>query len=103
MLAAARAAVDQGRPILIFPEGTRVAPGEQPPLQPGFRRPLQDAGSAGRTQLPSMRAGFGPAALSSRKPVLVTMQVGRAIPPGLPRREIEARVHAALNALETGR
>jgi 1-acyl-sn-glycerol-3-phosphate acyltransferase len=29
----------------------------------------------------------------------VTMRLGNPIPPGLPRREIEARVHAAINAL----
>jgi 1-acyl-sn-glycerol-3-phosphate acyltransferase len=28
------------------------------------------------------------------------MQVGDTIPAGLPRKEIEARVHAAINALE---
>jgi hypothetical protein len=29
------------------------------------------------------------------------MKVGEAIPPGLPREEIEGRVHAAINALQT--
>ena len=33
---AAEAAIAEGRPIMIFPEGTRVPPGETPPLQPGF-------------------------------------------------------------------
>ena len=32
----------------------------------------------------------------------VTIKVGETIPPGLPREEIEARVHAAINALELG-
>src|SRR3546814_4872897 len=36
MLRAAQVAIAEGRPIMIFPEGTRVAPGERPPLQPGF-------------------------------------------------------------------
>ncbi|MEY3877930.1 MAG: hypothetical protein RLZZ191_1613, partial [Pseudomonadota bacterium] len=30
---------------------------------------------------------------------VVTVKVGEPIPPGLPRNEIEARVHAAINAL----
>lgn len=36
MLREARAALAERRSILIFPEGTRVAPGEQPPLRAGF-------------------------------------------------------------------
>ena len=36
MMRAAGEAIAEGRPIVIFPEGTRVAPGERPPLQPGF-------------------------------------------------------------------
>ncbi len=36
MVGQAREAIGEGRPIAIFPEGTRVAPGEAPPLQPGF-------------------------------------------------------------------
>lgn len=101
MLTAARAAVEQGRPILIFPEGTRVPPGAQPPLQPGF------AGLYKMLGLPVV-----PVALDSgrlwpkhgfvKHSGVVTMRVGEAIPPGLPRAEIEARVHAAINALETG-
>jgi 1-acyl-sn-glycerol-3-phosphate acyltransferase len=35
MLAKARAPAAAGRPIVIFPEGTRVAPGERRPYQPG--------------------------------------------------------------------
>jgi 1-acyl-sn-glycerol-3-phosphate acyltransferase len=99
MLKAAREAVDEGRPIVIFPEGTRVAPGESPPLQPGF------AGLYRALNLPVV-----PLALDSgriwpkgrfvKQPGIVTMRFGEAIPPGLPRHEIEARVHAAINALE---
>jgi 1-acyl-sn-glycerol-3-phosphate acyltransferase len=36
MMRAAEVAIAEDRPIVIFPEGTRVAPGEQPPLQSGF-------------------------------------------------------------------
>ena len=35
MIAAAQRAADQGRPIFIFPEGTRTAPGAEVPYQPG--------------------------------------------------------------------
>lgn len=99
MLRAAQASVAQGRPIMIFPEGTRVMPGDQPSLQPGF------AGLYRALGLPVV-----PIALNSgriwprgefvKRPGTVTMRVGETIPPGLPRAEIEARVHAAINALE---
>ena len=36
MLREAKAALADGRSVVIFPEGTRVAPGEAPPVKPGF-------------------------------------------------------------------
>ena len=36
MVAAGKEAVASGRPVIIFPEGTRVRPGEAPPLRAGF-------------------------------------------------------------------
>src|SRR5215210_6402953 len=36
LLTDAKAAAATGRPIIIYPEGTRVAPGETPPLRAGF-------------------------------------------------------------------
>lgn len=99
MVRDAKAAAAKGRPVAIFPEGTRVPPGEQPPLQPGF------AGLYGALKLPVV-----PLALDSgrvwpkgsfvRSPGLVTFRFGETIPAGLPRRDAEARVHAAINALE---
>ena len=100
MMRAAIDARDGGRSILIFPEGTRVPPGEQPPIQAGF------AGLYKQLKVPVV-----PIALNSglvwprrsflKRPGIVTMRFGEPIPPGLPRAEIEARVHAAINALET--
>lgn len=99
LLRAADEAKAEGRPIVIFPEGTRVAPGEAPPLEPGF------AGLYRALGLPVV-----PVALDSgrvwprrsfvKRPGVVTMRFGDPIPPGLPRKEAEARVHAAINALE---
>lgn len=101
MLKAARHALTQGRAILIFPEGTRVAVGDRPPLQPGF------AGLYRALGLPVV-----PIALDSgrvwprhgfvKRPGIVTMRFGTPIPPGLPRHEIEDQVHRAINALENG-
>ncbi|TMJ15644.1 MAG: 1-acyl-sn-glycerol-3-phosphate acyltransferase [Alphaproteobacteria bacterium] len=99
MLKAAEAIVADRRPIVIFPEGTRVAPGERPELQPGFGGLYRALG------LPVV-----PVALDSgqvwprrrfiKRPGIITMRFGEPIPPGLPRKEVEARVHAAINALD---
>src|SRR5215470_8398967 len=42
MVRAARAVATAGRPIVIFPEGTRVPPGEQRPYQPGVAALYKD-------------------------------------------------------------
>ena len=98
MLKAAKAAVADGRPIVIFPEGTRVRPGETPPLRAGI------AGLYKALALPIV-----PVALDSgrvwpksgflKRAGTVTMQVGEAIPVGLDRDEVERRVHEGINAL----
>ncbi|MFZ9395003.1 MAG: lysophospholipid acyltransferase family protein [Erythrobacter sp.] len=96
MLASARQRLAEGRPLVIFPEGTRVPHGSQPPLQAGF---------AGLYKLLGMQVV--PVAVNSgplyqrlwKRPGRITYRIGEPIPPGLPREEIEARVHAAINAL----
>lgn len=99
MLAAAQAVLAQGRPIVIFPEGTRVLPGERPPLQPGFAG-LYKALGVPVVPLALDSGKLWPRRSWVKRPGIVTMRFGEPIPPGLPRREAEARVHAALNALE---
>lgn len=98
MMKAAMAAVAAGRPVVIFPEGTRVAVGRTPPLAAGF------AGLYKMLKLPVV-----PIALDSgtvwpkafiKYPGTVTLRVGAPIAPGLPREAIEAQVHAAINALQ---
>jgi 1-acyl-sn-glycerol-3-phosphate acyltransferase len=99
LVRAAAEAKAQGRPIVIFPEGTRVAPGERPPLEPGF------AGLYRALGLPVVPVALDSGRVWPRRsfvkhPGVVTMRFGAPIPPGLPRKEAEARVHAAINALE---
>lgn len=98
MMRQAQAAVAQGRPVVIFPEGTRVQPGETPQLAAGF------AGLYKMLKLPVV-----PVALDSgsvwpksfiKYPGTVHMKVAPPIPPGLPRADVEHRVHAAINALQ---
>lgn len=98
MMRAAETARDDGRPILIFPEGTRVAPGERPPLKPGF------AGLYRMLAMPTVPVATDIGRLWPRRgwkrPGVVTLRFGAVVPPGLPRREAEARIHAAINALD---
>jgi 1-acyl-sn-glycerol-3-phosphate acyltransferase len=98
MLAAAKLRRDQGRDILIFPEGTRVAVGSHLPFQPGV------AALYSQLDLPVV-----PVALNSglywgrrsfhKKPGTISVEFLPAIPPGLPRRafmaELEERLEAA--------
>ncbi len=99
MLKTARKAMDDGRPILIFPEGTRVPVGEQPPLRAGF------AGLYRLVNVPVVPVALNSGLLWPRKGPkrsgAITLRFGEPIPPGLPRGDVEARVHAAINVLET--
>lgn len=91
-------AVAEGRPICLFPEGTRVPHGQSPRLRAGF------AGLYKLLSLPVIPVAVDSGLLSPRqrflkRPGIITYRVGETIPPGLPRAEAEARVHAAINAL----
>lgn len=98
MVAAGREALATGRPVIIFPEGTRVKSGAAPPLRSGF------AGLYRALGLPVVPVAVDSGRLWGRgivhRPGTVTFKVGETIPAGLKRDEIEARVHAAINALE---
>ncbi len=99
LVAGGRAAAADGRQVVIFPEGTRVPVGEQPDLKPGFAALYR---ATGYPVVPvAVDAGLvWPKGLVKR-PGVVTWRVGETIPPGLKRPDIEARVHAAINALES--
>jgi len=98
LLRQAEDAIGEGRPIVIFPEGTRVPPGERPELQPGF------AGLYRALNLPvvplALDSGLVWPRRGAKRRGTITMRFGEPIPAGLPRKEIEARVHEAINALE---
>jgi 1-acyl-sn-glycerol-3-phosphate acyltransferase len=93
-----RSAIASGRPVIIYPEGTRVRIGEMPPLKSGFAALYRALG------LPVVPVAVDSGRLWSRGLVhrsgTVTFKFGRPIPAGLSRRDVEAQVHAAINALE---
>lgn len=98
MLTRSRRLLADGRPIIIFPEGTRVVHGEMPPLQSGF------AGLYKMLNVPVVPVAVDSGKLMPRNHWLrqsgvITYKVGEEIPAGLPRAEVEARVHKAMNAL----
>jgi 1-acyl-sn-glycerol-3-phosphate acyltransferase len=99
MVAAGKEAVESGRSVIIYPEGTRVRPGETPPLRPGF------AGLYRALGLPVVPVAVDSGRLWGRGLVkrsgVVTFIIGETIPAGLKRDEIEERVHRAINALES--
>lgn len=96
MIREAKSRIAQGRPLVIFPEGTRVPHGRRGPLQAGF------AGLYKMLGLPVV-----PVAVNSgpvyhhwlKRPGTITYRFAEPIPPGLPRGEIEMRVTEAINAL----
>lgn len=98
--AAKRRTVEDGRPLVIFPQGTRTAPGasareDGTPYQSGV------AALYGELAIPCL-----PLALNSglfwgrraftKRPGRITVEFLPAIPPGLPKREFLARLEAAI-------
>ena len=98
MLTISKALLADGRPIIIFPEGTRVVRGEKPALQSGF------AGLYKMLGVPVVPVAVDSGKVMPRESWMkrkgvITYKVGEEIPSGLPRAEVEQRVHAAINAL----
>lgn len=106
MVADAKRATDAGRPVVIFPQGTRTAPGSpvaDTPYQPGIAALYRELG-----------VPLVPAAVNSglywgrrtfmKRPGRIAVQFLEPIPPGVPRREVmamlETRIEAATAALE---
>jgi 1-acyl-sn-glycerol-3-phosphate acyltransferase len=97
MMVQAKAAIAGGRPVIIFPEGTRVPYGASPELRPGF------AGLYRALGLPVVPVAHDVGRLWHKGFVKrrgsVHFKVGETLPAGLKRDDIEARVHTAINAL----
>lgn len=95
MLVHARAARDAGRHLIIFPQGTRTAPGADAPYLPGVAALYRDLG------LPVV-----PVALNSgrfwgrnafmKRPGTIVMEYLEPIPPGLSRKEFMDRLKDAI-------
>lgn len=101
LVQAGRAAAADGRQIVIFPEGTRVAPGQRVPYQPGI------AALAQATGLPVIPAATDsgrcwPRRAFCRRPGVVTLALLPPLPAGLPRAALMPRLETVIET-ETAR
>ncbi|MBR9824278.1 MAG: 1-acyl-sn-glycerol-3-phosphate acyltransferase [Alphaproteobacteria bacterium] len=96
MLRQAKQRGSEGRQVLIFPEGTRTAPGENPEYKPGILGLYQ-----------AMKVPCVPVALNSgvhmtnycglRKPGLIVVEFLEPIPPGLDKKEFMEVLHQRIS------
>ena len=95
MLREAKMRIDDGREIIIFPEGTRRPPGAPPDYKTGIVL-LYDA--LGVPCLPvALNSGlFWPRRSVIRRPGTIVVEILPPIPPGLPRDEFLRRLEAAI-------
>lgn len=84
-----------GRQIVIMPEGTRRAPGDPPAYKPGAAALY---GALGVPCIPfALNSGlFWPRRKFLRYPGTIVLEFLPAIPPGLPRKEFQARLESAI-------
>jgi len=95
LIGAAETAVKSGRPIVIFPQGTRVAPGTKAPYLPGA------AALYNKLQVPvvpvALNSGvFWPRRSWRRRQGTIVLEFLPAIPPGLDRRFFARRLEDTL-------
>jgi 1-acyl-sn-glycerol-3-phosphate acyltransferase len=102
MNARAKEAVARGRQILIFPEGTRRAPGAEPAYKYGVAHLYHNLGVP---CLPvALNSGlFWPRRRFLRRPGTIVLEILEPIPPGEPRdrffKEVQERIEAASDRL----
>jgi 1-acyl-sn-glycerol-3-phosphate acyltransferase len=100
MVASARRAIDAGRPVVIFPQGTRTAPGEPTdahPYQPGVAALYRELDVPLVPVAVNSGLYWGRRAFMKR-PGRIVAQFLEPIPPGRPRREVMATLEARIEA-----
>ena len=99
MIENARKALGAGRQIVIFPEGTRTAPGAPPAYKSGVAHLYA---AAGVPCLPvALNSGlFWPRRKFLRRPGTIVLEVLDSIPPGLDRDEFAARLEREIETAQ---
>ncbi|MFY9288155.1 MAG: lysophospholipid acyltransferase family protein, partial [Alphaproteobacteria bacterium] len=95
MMQAAHRAVADGRKIVIFPQGTRIPPGEDKPYKSGVIAFYQEL----KLPLVPMALNSGllwPKNSFIKKPGVITIEFLPPLPPGLPRGEVMEQLRNAL-------
>ncbi len=95
LVADAKERVSEGRQILIFPEGTRTAPGAAPDYKPGYLA-LYDALSVPAVPLALNSGLFWPRRKLIRRPGTIVVSFLPPVPPGLPRKVARAQIEDAI-------
>ncbi len=95
MIAEARERLDDGKHIVIFPEGTRTEPGQRRPYHPGVAALYKQLDVP---VLPvALNSGlYWPARSFRQRPGVITVRLLPPLPPGLDRREFIARLEQAI-------
>ncbi len=91
----AQKAVARGRPVVIFPEGTRVMPGEKLPYRPGVAA-LYSALDVPVVPVVLNSGMHWPKGSFRRYPGTIVMEYLPPIPPGLPRRDFMERLESTM-------
>jgi 1-acyl-sn-glycerol-3-phosphate acyltransferase len=100
LLREGRRAASEQQQIVIFPEGTRGAPGEMGPLQPGIAALAAHTGLAVIPVATDSGRCWGRRAFRKR-PGVIRIVIGEPIPPTLPRPELMAALRHGMGVLDT--
>lgn len=96
MVAGAKKRIEKGRPLVIFPEGTRTAPGADPAYQPAGISAFNKALNIPIVPVATNAGLCWPAKGARRTPGRIVYEVLPAIPPGLDRKALMARLETDL-------
>jgi 1-acyl-sn-glycerol-3-phosphate acyltransferase len=95
MVRDSQAALARGRPLVLFPEGTRSAPGEKVPYQPGVAALAAASGAPVVPAATNSGLFWGRRAFHKR-PGTIHVSVLPPLPPGLPRKALMAALETVI-------
>jgi 1-acyl-sn-glycerol-3-phosphate acyltransferase len=97
MVRDAKRVLDEGRPLVIFPEGTRSGPGERVPYQPGVAALVISSGAPCYPVATDSGRCWGRRAFR-KTPGVISIVVLPALPPGLARKPLMEALEGQIEA-----